>query len=341
MIDRRYDESSTTTTTTAALCVAGQLWHNDPLSEEQNNTQEGVTMSRQRIISSLALGLIILVGFGCAKPSPFATPDGAVLHVSQKLQEDRPEVLWEALPPSYQKDVTDLTHEFATKMDAELYAKVVTILQKTVNILKTKKEIILGSSLISAAPVDMEKLTQKWDAVVAFLETLVNCELSDLEQLKTIDYHKFLSGTGHQLAVQANQLSDLIPHEYEKGYKEILAGVQVEVISQEAESAVIKVTVPDEPPEELEMVLVEERWLPKEMADDWQKEIAKAREELAGWDEQKIAEGKMQAMMFLGMAEAFLDQLAQVSTSEELDQTIGGLMGGMFGGMAGGMPGEG
>jgi hypothetical protein len=111
----------------------------------------------------------------------------------------------------------------------------------------------------------------------------------------------------------------------------MLNSVQVEIVSSEAETAVVKITVPDEDPEEVELVLVEERWVPKEMADSWADDIAKAKEELAGWDEQKIAESKVQAMMMLGMVESFLDQLAKVESSEEFDQAIGSIMGGMFG----------
>jgi hypothetical protein len=295
--------------------------------------KEGVSMLRRQFVTSLTIG-VLLIGLGCVPtPSEFATPDGTVTHVVKQLEQDKPEVLWDAMPASYQADVTELTHEVANKMDAELYSKVFTILQKATEILKTKKEIILGSSLAGNAPVDMESVSQKWDAIVAFLDTLVNSELADLEKCKTLDIRKLLAGTGNKLMVQGSEISSLFPTEGDMLLKEKLTGVQVEIVSSEAESAVVKVTAPGEQPEEIELVLIEERWVPKEMADTWADEIAKAKEELASWDEQKIAESKVQAMMMLSMVETFLDQLANVESSEEFDQAIGSMMGGLLGGM--------
>jgi hypothetical protein len=296
--------------------------------------KEGVSMLRRhQIITSVTIG-VVLIGFGCVPtPSEFATPDGTVTYVVQQLEQDKPEVLWDAMPASYQADVTTFTHEVANKMDAELYTKVITILQKATEILKTKKEIILGSAIASNSPVDIESIGQKWDAIVAFLDTLVNSELADLEKCKTLDIRKLLAGTGTQLMMQGSEISSLFPTEGDKQLKEKLTGVQVEIVSSEAESAIVKITVPDEQPEEVELVLIEERWVPKELADTWAEELAKAEEELASWDEQKIAENKVQAMMILSMVETFLDQLAQVESSEEFDRVIGSMMGGMLGGL--------
>jgi hypothetical protein len=295
--------------------------------------KEGVSMLRHQFVTSLTIG-VLLIGLGCVPtPSEFATPDGTVTHVVKQLEQDKPEVLWDAMPASYQADVTGLTHEVANKMDAELYTKVFAILQKATDILKNKKDIILGSSLAGSAPVDIESVGQKWDAIVAFLDTLVNSELADLEKCKSLDIRKFLAGTGNRLMVQGSEISSLFPTEGDIPVKEKLTGVQVEIVSSEAESATVKVTAPGEQPEEIQLVLIEERWIPKEMADSWADEIAKAREELASWDEQKIAEGKVQAMMMLGMVESFLDQLATVESSEQFDQVIGSIMGGMLGGM--------
>ena len=43
-----------------------------------------------------------------------SSPDGAIRFVAEKVADGHPEVVWEALPKTYQKDINELTHLFAT-----------------------------------------------------------------------------------------------------------------------------------------------------------------------------------------------------------------------------------
>ena len=39
-----------------------------------------------------------------------STPDGTIEAVAKALADSHPEILWEALPPSYRTDITEITH---------------------------------------------------------------------------------------------------------------------------------------------------------------------------------------------------------------------------------------
>jgi hypothetical protein len=102
-------------------------------------------------------------------------------------------------------------------------------------------------------------------------------------------------------------------------------------VSREDDVATVRISAPGEDPEEISLTLVEGRWVPTDMAQDWDANMAEAKQEIADITEEQMVEGKMQAMMMFGMADAALDQLAVVNSTEELEQALQGLMGPLMG----------
>ena len=114
---------------------------------------------------------------------------------------------------------------------------------------------------------------------------------------------------------------------------------------------------PDEPEsEEFKMVRMEERWLPKDMVDDWDAVIKDIKETtpLGSLTEKKMTEEeKKQVMAMLDMVDQALDKAAQANTGQELMTSVmeaagsvsgtmaaqsggGGLLDGLFGSSGGG-----
>jgi hypothetical protein len=95
------------------------------------------------------------------------TPDGTVRAVSAALADRHPEVLWQALPPTYQKDITELTRTFAGRMDPAVWNAAFGLGRKTVGILRDKKALFLSSSMLQAAGDDRRRIESGWDSVVS------------------------------------------------------------------------------------------------------------------------------------------------------------------------------
>ena len=115
-----------------------------------------------------------------------------------------------------------------------------------------------------------------------------------------------------------------------------LLQTKIEVISTEGDNATLRMTAPDEDPEEMQLTRVEGRWVPSDMVDDWDQNVAEARQKLAAMTDEEIQQGSMQAMMMIGMVDGALAQLEAVETAEEFDQALQGLLGPFLGGMMGG-----
>lgn len=264
------------------------------------------------------------------------TPDGTVRAVAEALADHHPEVVWQALPPTYQKDITDLTHAFAQRMDPEVWDAAFGLGRRTAALLRNKKDIILSSSMLDAAGEGREQLENGWDAMVALLDSFFASDVSSLESLRAIDWERYLATTGHDMMNLAAERSKATGEEgFDLELAQQLRDTKVEVVSQDAESATLRMTAPDEDPEEVQFTRVEGRWVPSELADDWDKDVAEAKESLSAMTDDEIQQASMQAMMMIGMLDGALAELETVETAEEFEQAIEGVLGPFLGSMMG------
>jgi hypothetical protein len=80
------------------------------------------------------------------------------------------------------------------------------------------------------------------------------------------------------------------------------------------------------------MVRVEGRWIPAELAEEWPQFVEDAREGLAEMTPENMAAQKTQIMMFFGMADGFIEQIASLQTPEEFDAAVGPMLAPLMGG---------
>jgi hypothetical protein len=283
--------------------------------------------------------------FGCSKggdttaagPTIPDTADGTIKAVAMQLADNHPEIIWEALPPSYRADINELTTTFAEKMDPELYDRTMAVMNRAVQVLQEKQDIILESETMAMTPGDAEKKAQAVGSGLAMAQTVLDSEIMTLQGLGALDWQNFLATTGASLMQQASAIET----EEGKTAMDDLRGIQVETIETSAETAKLRITVGDEEPEEVEMVRVEERWVPAEMAEEWPEMMADAREKLEEMNPENMQQVKGQALMGLAMAEGLIEQVAAIENVEQFDEQIGPMIQGMLGSMAGAMPQEG
>jgi len=277
--------------------------------------------------------LSIVIGCGGVTGDPLAipdSPDGTVRVVLDGLVRHHPEVVWRALPPSYQQDVSDLTRDFADAVDPVVFDRAVAVARKGVVVLQSKKDLILGSESIARSQIDPESLDAFWEASVHMLDAVLASDLADLRTLRELDVEAWLAGTGSTLMDQAA----LLPAENEEmeNFAQRVAAfeqAEVELVSEDGDSAVVMITAPQETPVELELVRVEGRWIPADLASQWPGAIAEAETKirlLAG-DDDAAAQLRVQMLFGIGIVEGFIDQIDRMETSDELDSLLGGVLG--------------
>lgn len=284
-----------------------------------------------------------------AAPAPAmpATPEETMKHVTAQLGDGKPEVLWDALPASYQNDASGLVHEFGKTVDQETYNAGFGLVQKVVKILETKKEFILALPQLQQNPAKPE-LEKNWDKLVGFVSKIANCELTDSSKLATLDVRQFLATTGSGIMKDAMALALLAPQKPNEARIDpqiMFRNTKAEIVNQTPDSATLKMTAPGEQPKELQVVKVEDKWIPKEMADGWKQAVLDAKAGLAKLKAENNKQNKDMALAQIKQVDAMLDQVLATKTADEfmgqIGQIIGMAMGAIMGGMGGGPGGGG
>ena len=297
--------------------------------------------ARFHCLPLLVLVALILAGCGGGGPADVPkTADQAVLRVVNALVENKPVAVWDALPASYQKDVSDLVHSAIAKVDAALYDQSVSIGQRVAKVLKDKKQFILAHPQIAPMIPNKAEVEKQWDPIVGVLDTILNSELSTHAKAKGVDMRSFLDKTGSKVMGDITNLAKLAPgggegpgtdNEYVEMIKKA-KGTKATLVKEEGDKATVKMETPGEKAEEVPFVKVEGKWIPAQMAAEWKGMIENGKKEIAAMKDEDMKKTKEMATPVLAMVEGLLGTFEKAKTQEEFNTAVNGLMQMMGGG---------
>lgn len=296
-------------------------------------------------MACLIVAAIMMVGCGEGGGGAGAvsipdTPDGTVKAVADSLAKNQPRAAWDAMPARWQTDVNGLVSDFAGKMDAEMYDTTFSLMGKLSDTLSKQKALVLAMlqdpQMQNMVPLDAAALESRYDTVVAFVGTLARNDASTLAGLKQLDIGKFLGTTGAKLMADMERLAELAPDASEfRDAKAKMAAMKVELIESSNTAATLRVSTGDIT-EQQAMTKIDNRWVPKAMADSWDAQIAEAKASLAEMTGEAMAESKPQVMALLKSLDAGLSTVSKAETKEELQQAVMGMVGAVMQQMMGG-----
>lgn len=277
------------------------------------------------LVRFTAAAILFAGVLGFAAPAVAAdAPDVYMQNLLKEISKGNGAAIWNALPEDYQEDVEDLVEEFAKNMDADLWDGAFKVVGKLAKVMKDKKEYIFASEFTKAAPpAQLEEAKKNWDSIVDALATVATSDISTLQGLKELDAEEFFEKTGNKVVGGLMKASENTPQAAE-GLKKLKAA-KVTLVSKEGDDAVLKFETEGEEPKEEKYTLVDGKWLPTKMVDEWDDSIEKAKASLAGL---KIpAEQKVQIMQFVGIANTLLDSLQAAKSQEEFDAALKSIQG--------------
>ena len=284
-------------------------------------------------------------------PAAAEAPDAAMRVLMTSMQAGDLGAAWNALPPSYQNDVNEVVRLFGENMDRDIWNAATRMLEKGVVILTDQKPFVLGWVETLEQDVDLEGLGEGMDAVAGVLNTILQSELGDLDQLKEFDGQAFMVGTGEELRQQLAALAENLQDELDPAMMPVAGGfpgmelpdldnVQFSTVQADEDTATLRVEQNGEV-EDHPMVRVEGRWLPQMMVEEWDEGIQEIKATLEAMPEQMDEAKQMllSPMSPLRMVEGVLDQLGAARDQDEFNQVIeqitemaGQMMGDLLGG---------
>jgi len=293
---------------------------------------------KNTVIRLVTVSLVLVAALGCARnadsngtaPTIPDSPDGAVVAVAEAIQNNHAEILWTALPESYQQDITEITRAFSEKMDPAVYDRAFAIVMRAIEVLDDRKDIILASETLKSTGADTDDIRTGLSNALVFTDTLKASEIATVAGLGSVDWEQFLATTGNEFIKQAAAIES---QEGKSPFKS-LDSLKVETIDVSEDRAMLRISSDDHEPEDVEMAKVEGRWIPADLADDWDRSIEEARQNLAEITPETMSAQKTQIMMFFGMADGLIEQIASLQTPEEFDAAIGPMLAPLMGGMS-------
>jgi hypothetical protein len=257
-----------------------------------------------------------------AAPSAVAAKSAAaaVQKVLQALESGNLAEAYDFLPPDYQSDVDGLLHEFADRMDPEVWARLIETCRKSLEVLKSRKNEILALDLFRDRE-ESEPYRKHWDSSVQLLGTLLDSDVAELPKLKQITVRSLLSGKASP-APTLQQFDDL-GLALGTNLTRQFAGVTVAPVRTAGAEQVVAIRGPrDEQPVEFSYIQHEGRWLPKSLVEHWDDGIKADRAWLEKLPE-RIKIIKPRLMEALSQTDEILDQLLAADNREQFEQAAG------------------
>ncbi|MFN0055087.1 MAG: hypothetical protein ACKV0T_23180 [Planctomycetales bacterium] len=235
-------------------------------------------------VLSAVVGLI-LVGGRPVAPSKTAQTvreaaspekaDVAVRRVLSGLKENRPEVLWEALPASYQRDLNETLHELARHLPADVWQETLQAIAKFSRL----EQASLPYSIDGTITDDGEELQRDSRRLVEGLVEGV-FQAMDAQTLENLPTQAQAAKTNvedlwRQIGPTILRLFRYAQYRLRQGsefplFSELFS-LQVTLKRQESSIAVVAFQHPDVGigPVEIEFVNVEGKWVPRSVAAKW------------------------------------------------------------------------
>lgn len=251
------------------------------------------------------------------------SPEAFFIAMQQAAEGDL-KAIWDALPSSYQGDINRIVKKATESIDPALSKSVASGLDKLGQILDTKADYILANPMLGMMRgqfppgFEFQSLKPVLSTVGKGLSRIGNGQLQDLAKFNvamfierdltpmlgpTIRAAKSVPGVGEQMAMGFSTVTD----------------AKFKVTEHSGDKATVEVTDPQGQVERMEMVRVDGKFIPQEMADQWSEAIAEAEANMQPLSEEDAA---MMKQTLDQMVHPTLDELLAAQDPNDFNQKL-------------------
>ena len=233
-------------------------------------------------------------------------------------------------PASYVKDIDGVVHAFADAMDRELFDTIVDLVDKTVKVAVVQKEGLAAMVTGMGFPVKPEDIEKAIDVTDEIWGLLKEMGLTRLANLKVFSLDKFGNENLPKLADRIWAFADSTQRAQVDMALAMLSGATIEVgdaAMDEKWGEVYRVSIGIAgDTEEGKMVKVDGKWVPIEMAEEWDEGMKEAHKGIREMKEE-LAKSKDEVMAQLAQFEDVIDRVEKSGDLSALQAWSGMMMG--------------
>lgn len=242
--------------------------------------------------------------------------------IQRELKENNPVVLWDALPERKQKDLEDVVQKFAKKVDSRTFDLARRIRDRAIEILKTKKEFILGNSVFPIPESERAQVETSYNDIVALAEAYLSKEIMDPKRLQKGDLRSLLSGYLKNLAEKTDSLANTFPpdHPFNAAVRSGSFDITLNVEQTNPTDAKVTMSGPGQPTNAFDVTYREGRWQIVEMVKNWDSAMANADQSISAINGEQVHAALTQGMALT--VAPILGNLKNAKTQAEFDAVL-------------------
>ena len=219
--------------------------------------------------------------------------------------------IYDALPPSYRKDIDDLVLLGAQRMNANSWQGLVGTAHRLSDLIVTRQNWFRSSPRIQALPPEKYDLVDGQILLMAgLLRVGLSPEAADLNQLQSMSFREWLAERDEAIAPFLAGLVEQMDIGLQR---------QITVTAENGDAAAITIGQ-DGASRPMELVNVEGYWVPKNIAVPWAENVAGWKADIANSTSQIDTLGSV-----LGALSPALDPLAQAQNAADFHAAMEGL----------------
>lgn len=254
-------------------------------------------------------------GIGTASGSFQPGAAGAVEIALEGFRTGHLELVFDFLPNSYQRDLNGLLHAFGEQVDPELWARIIRLLDRGNQVLRTKKDLLLP--LFPPAP-DPVQLSEAWDDFTRAADSMIHGRLGDIDELRSADVRDLLRNDLGR-TIRRLMILSVVANPGSPNPLNDLSLVQVDLVEASDVAARVRITPPNQTNvEPTDFVSVEGKWVPRSVAEGWEATLNHARQGIGLWAREANSEEKQRVLEIVTVCERVLDQMLAAETTNQL-----------------------
>ena len=169
--------------------------------------------------------------------------EDTVKGIGKMMQEENFVGVFQMMPESYQSDLNGVVSEFGNAMDADLWNSVLGIAKDVGYILTERKEVIQGLPFYAQMNQGGE-LDKQYDGIASMLNNIANSDALTIDSLKEGNVAKIIKLLGEGTMDAMTLIPEADFAQAKEGIN-MIANAKVEVVSEEGDTAKVKITTED------------------------------------------------------------------------------------------------
>ena len=244
-------------------------------------------------------------------------PATAVGMITGELAEGNGEIIWDALPRTYQSDINSVVYLLSEKLDAEVYDKCFCVIRRIIDVANGQENFILNTRFGGKFSAEsLAKIVNAWPSIIVLAECISNSEIADLVGLQSFDGRSFFDN------IVSSFIGITKGRSLSSGERNPFVYSNIDLLKTNNNRTILRLTSPDGTADRMEFTNLQGRLIPTYIADNWVKTITKIKRNLEAINPKDIAKNKPQVITLLSMFEVALKQIEIAETQIQFDQSV-------------------